>query len=68
MKWQWAGYYGDIKSAFVGILRKHLCSLVDEEILLTDIIKQIDNAEKTILQAVKNNIDNPLMTSSPKEE
>lgn len=60
MKWQWAGYYGDLKSAFIGILKKKLFSLMEEELALKDIIDRIDKSEKNILQAIKDNATNPM--------
>lgn len=52
MKWQWAGYYGDLTNAFIGILRKHLFNLVEEEVNLKDIISRIKTIESNIVEAI----------------
>ena len=53
-RWEWAGFYGDIKSALIGVLRKQLFDSTDEELTLKQLIEKIDAAENEILKAVKN--------------
>lgn len=48
--WQWRGYYGDLKSALLGILKKELFDSSEENLQLKDIITKIE--------AIENNIKN----------
>ena len=50
-RWEWCGFYGDIKSALIGIFRKQLFDTADEELTLKHLIEKIDKAENNILQA-----------------
>lgn len=52
MIWKFYGYYGDIKSAMLGILKKQLFDTADEEITLKDLTSRIENAEKSIRNAI----------------
>lgn len=48
MQWKWNGYYGDLRSALAGALRRQLFDTVDEELQLKDLIARIDTAVETI--------------------
>ena len=52
MQWKWVGYYGDLRGALVGVLRKQLFNTADEEIRLNDLIERIDTATASILKAI----------------
>lgn len=52
-KWLWAGYYGDLKSALLGILKKQLFETVNEENQLKDIVRKIEDAETSIIKAIQ---------------
>lgn len=45
-KWQWCGYYGSVKDALVGALRKSLYSCTENELEIKSVISRIDEAEK----------------------
>lgn len=47
-KWCRLGYYGDIRSALVGALKKQLFDTANEELQLKDLIERIDIAVKNI--------------------
>lgn len=51
LKWMWQGYYGDLRSAMLGVLKKQLFDTAGEEIQLKNIISRIESAEKNILGA-----------------
>jgi len=53
MQWKWAGYYGDLKSALYGALKKQLLKTVDEELSLNEVIDKITAAENNIIKAVE---------------
>ena len=50
--WKWVGYYGDLKSALSGVLKKQLFDTADEEILLKDLVAKIDVAQQNIMNGV----------------
>ena len=52
MQWKWVGYYGDLRGALVGVLRKQLFNSADEQLKLEEIIEKINTAEENILRAV----------------
>lgn len=52
MQWKWVGYYGDLRGALVGVLRKQLFNTADEQLKLEEIIEKINTAEENILRAV----------------
>lgn len=52
MQWKWIGYYGDLRGALVGVLRKQLFNTADEQLKLEEIIEKINTAEENILRAV----------------
>lgn len=51
MQWKWVGYYGDLRGALVGVLRKQLFNTADEQLKLEEIIEKINTAEENILRA-----------------
>lgn len=46
--WQWCGYYGDLKTALNGVLKKELMDSVKEELQIKDIITRIEKVENDI--------------------
>ena len=46
--WQWCGYYGDLKTALNGVLKKKLMDSVKEELQIKDIITRIEKVENDI--------------------
>ena len=52
-EWCWCGYYGDLRSALNGVLKKKLFDTVEEELTITDLIAKIDSAKNEILNAIK---------------
>ena len=45
---QWCGYYGDLKAALNGVLKKELMDSVKEELQIKDIITRIEKVENDI--------------------
>ncbi len=54
MQWKWLGYYGDVKTALMGALKKQLFDCADEEIEVKNLIERIEQAENNILKAIAN--------------
>lgn len=55
MEWKTKGYYGDLKSAIGGVLKHCLMALSTEEIsTLSELIERIDEIEKELKGAIKN--------------
>jgi hypothetical protein len=53
--WCWLGFYGDLKSAIGGVLKHCLMQLSTEEIkTLSELIERIDNIDKELKGAIKN--------------
>lgn len=52
-EWCWDGYFGDLKSAFLGAFHKQLFDSADEEIELKNIIYKINSIEKEIKNAME---------------
>ena len=54
-EWKWHGYYGDLRSAFVGALKKQLFDIADGETkkTLETAVAEIDKACKGIRTALK---------------
>jgi hypothetical protein len=50
--WKWCGYYGDLKSAFLGALNKQLFDSADEQIDLKEVLAKIESARQSIVRAV----------------
>ena len=46
--WQWCGYYGDLKAALNGVLKKELMDSVKEELQVEDVITRIEKVENDI--------------------
>lgn len=53
MQWKWLGYYGDLKSALGGALKKQLFDLPEEELTAEDLFARIEIAEQNVLNAIK---------------
>jgi hypothetical protein len=54
-EWKWNGYYGDLKSAIGGVLKHCLMELANEDIkTLSELIERIDNIDKELKGAIKN--------------
>ncbi len=51
--WKWCGYYGDLKTALLGVLSKKLFDSVDEELTLKELVSKIDEARQEIINAIK---------------
>lgn len=56
-KWRGCGYYGDLKSALLGVLRKQLFDSVENEMQLKDVIEKIDKARAEIITAINEKKD-----------
>ena len=54
-EWKWHGYYGDLRSAFVGALNKQLFDLADGDIkkTLQTAVDEIDKCKANIAKALK---------------
>ena len=54
-EWKWHGYYGDLRSAFVGALNKQLFDIADGDIkkTLQTAVDEIDKARTQIEKSVK---------------
>lgn len=52
--WKWCGYYGDLKTALLGVLSKKLFDSTDEEIKLVELVGKIEEAREQIINAIKN--------------
>ena len=48
-EWRWVGYYGDVKSALLGVLKHSLLDSAEEELTIKDIVRKIEQVEKEIL-------------------
>ncbi len=49
--WKHCGYYGDLKSALQGALKKQLLDSVENDQTIKDLIEEIRHAESNILVA-----------------
>lgn len=47
-QWCWCGYYGDLKTALIGVLHKSLLDSAEEELQVKDVIKRIESVENDI--------------------
>lgn len=47
-QWCWCGYYGDLKTALLGVLHKALLDSAEEELQIKDLIKRIEKVENYI--------------------
>lgn len=47
-KWIWCGYYGDVKTALVGVLHKCLFDSEEEKLELKDILNKIESVVNDI--------------------
>lgn len=52
-KWQWCGYYGSVKDALVGALKKSLYNCTENELEIKSVISRINAAEKSIIAAIE---------------
>lgn len=52
-EWCWCGYYGDLKSALLGVLNKQLFDSAEEEMTIKDVINKIDNARNEIIKEIR---------------
>jgi len=53
VQWKGAGYYGDLKSAIRGALKKQLFDLPEEELRAEDLFARIELAETNIIEAIE---------------
>lgn len=53
-EWQRIGYYGDLKTAFNGVLSKELFESVEECNSIKGLIEKISETEKNIIKAISN--------------
>lgn len=51
--WKWCGYYGDLKTALLGVLKYKLFDCVDEELDLQEVLGKIEEARQSIINAVE---------------
>lgn len=51
--WKWCGYYGDLNTALLGVLKKELFSCVDEKLDLKEVVSKIESARQSIINAVE---------------
>lgn len=47
-QWCWCGYYGDVKTALLGVLHKSLLDSAEEELQVKDVIAKIEAVENDI--------------------
>lgn len=47
-QWCWCGYYGDLKTALIGVLHKSLLDSAEEELQIKDVIEKIESLENDI--------------------
>lgn len=52
-EWRWCGYYGNLKTALSGVLKKLLFDGVEEELTIQNVINRIDDAEYKIIKAMR---------------
>ena len=52
-KWKWCGYYGDLKTALLGVLKYKLFECVEEELDLQEVLSKIEEARQNIITAVE---------------
>lgn len=53
-EWCWCGYYGSVKAALISALDKITSDSLEQELEIKDLIKIIDNAKETIINAINN--------------
>ena len=51
--WKWCGYYGDLKTALLGVLKNRLFASVDEELDVQEVLAKIEEARQSIITAVE---------------
>lgn len=47
-QWCWCGYYGDLKTALLGVLHKQLFDSAEEELEIKGLIERIEKVENNI--------------------
>lgn len=47
-QWCWCGYYGNLKTALIGVLHKVLFDSAEEELQIKDVIAKIEAVENDI--------------------
>lgn len=47
-KWCWCGWYGDLRTALLGVLHKSLLDSAEEELQIKDVIEKIESLENDI--------------------
>lgn len=47
-QWCWCGYYGDLKTALLGVLHKSLLDSAEEELQIKNVIEKIESVENNI--------------------
>lgn len=47
-QWCWCGWYGDLKTALLGVLHKQLFDSAEEELQIKDLIERIEKVENYI--------------------
>ena len=47
-QWCWCGYYGDLKTALLGVSHKSLLDSAEEELQVKGVIKRIESVENDI--------------------
>lgn len=52
-QWRWCGYYGDVKSALLGALRKELFLEAGADISIRKLVERIESAERNIIRAIE---------------
>ena len=53
-EWCWCGYFGSVKAALTAALDKITFDSLEQELEIKDLIKIIDNAKQTIVNAIGN--------------
>ena len=51
-KWKWCGFYGDLQTALLGVLKKQLFDCASEELDLREVLAKIESARQSIITAV----------------
>lgn len=47
-QWCWCGYYGDLKTALLGVLHKVLLDSAEEKLQIKDVLQKIESVENDI--------------------
>lgn len=53
MQWKWFGYYGSLKDALKGALKKQLFDLTEDELQAEDLFERIEIAEHNVIRAAE---------------